>query len=90
MNKKTAAIIKKEARKIAEVYIHVYATPGAKREKVEREGDSFTIAVKEPAEKNLANKRIREIIASELDIPTNKAKLLRGHRAQKKMFVISR
>ncbi len=90
MKKKQLEEIHKEARATAQVYIHVYAMPGAKKEKVVRKGDSFTIAVREPAERNLANKRIRDIVASELDIPPGKARLTKGHRSSKKMFVISR
>ncbi len=83
-----------EAEKIGETrmvsYVFVHVQTDAKREVVERTGDTFTIAVKEPAEHNFANKRIREIVASELDVPTARARLVKGHRSQRKMFQITR
>lgn len=73
-----------------EEFFYVLATPDAKREKVTRDGNTFVVSVKEPAERNLANKRIRDIVASELDVPPARARLLKGHRSQKKLFSISR
>ncbi len=77
-----------ETKSISYVFVHVQTD--AKRESVSRVGDVFTVAVKEPAEHNFANKRVREIIASELDVPTARARLVKGHRSQRKMFQITR
>jgi len=47
------------------MYIKVKVTPGTKKEKIEKKKEnSFVISVREPAERNLANTRVREIIAS--------------------------
>jgi uncharacterized protein YggU (UPF0235/DUF167 family) len=71
------------------MYIRVHATPGARKERVMRERDTvFYIAVKEPAERNLANKRIREILASELDVSLSSVKLLTGHQSSSKMYSV--
>lgn len=45
------------------MYIHVKVHPGSKKEHLEKlKEDHFEIWVKEPAERNLANKRVLEIV----------------------------
>lgn len=71
------------------MYIRVHAIPNAKKEKVIREDEStYTIAVKEPASQNFANKRIREILAHEMGISLAQITLLTGHRSSSKMYSI--
>ena len=71
------------------MYIHVRATPGAKRESfIETDNKNFSIAVKEPAERNLANTRIREVLADHFRVPVTKVKIITGHRSQQKMVDI--
>ena len=71
------------------MYIRVHVTPGAKKERVTKTADAeFHIMVREPAERNMANKRIREIIAQESGISVTKVQILTGHRSQVKMMVV--
>lgn len=71
------------------MYIKVHAVPGAKKEKVTRISDErYDIAVREPAERNLANERIREILAREFTITTGLVRLISGHRSPHKIFSI--
>lgn len=71
------------------MYIKVKAVPGAKEEYVERvSDDTFRIYVKEPPERNLANGRIREIVARELGVSTGKARMISGHRSLSKIFSV--
>ena len=71
------------------MYIRVHALPNAKKERVLRASDTeFTIAVREPAERNLANARIREVLAMELGLPLGKVRILTGHHSPSKLFVI--
>lgn len=71
------------------MYLKVHAVPDARKESVTEEKDgTLVIAVKEPAEQNRANKRIREIIAARLKLPTEKVRILTGHRSRSKMFSI--
>jgi uncharacterized protein YggU (UPF0235/DUF167 family) len=73
------------------MYIRVHAHPGARKERVVRESEStFLISVKEPAERNMANGRIREILAEELGIPVTQIRLLTGHRSSSKMYSVER
>ncbi len=71
------------------MYIRVHAVPGARKERVTREGEGvYTIAVKEPAERNMANTRIREILAAEHGVSAKEVKILTGHRSPSKVFVV--
>lgn len=71
------------------MFIKVFVTPGAKREKVEKKGDTFTISVREPAQGNRANLRVREIIASQLKKPLGSVRILTGHRSRVKMISVT-
>lgn len=65
------------------------ATPQARKEKIEQlDSSSWSIAVKEPALCNLANTRIRQLLAEWYDIPMGKVRLVSGHRSPKKIFDI--
>jgi uncharacterized protein YggU (UPF0235/DUF167 family) len=71
------------------MYIRVRVTAGARKERVVREdADTFYITVKEPAERNLANGRIKEILASELKVPPRSVRLLTGHHSSSKLYVV--
>lgn len=69
--------------------VKVFVTPSAKRESVEEKGDTLAIAVKEPAERNLANTRMREIVAERLSVPVGKVRILTGHRGRSKIVSIN-
>lgn len=71
------------------MYVHVRATPGAKKEHVTKvDVAEYQIMVREPAERNLANRRIIEILASEFNTKPAHVKMLTGHRSSSKMFSI--
>jgi len=71
------------------MFIKVFVTPGAKKEKVEEEGETLLISVKEPATQNLANTRVRELIALRLGAPLGRVRILTGHRSRAKMISVS-
>ena len=71
------------------MYIKVFVTPDAKREKVEEKGEALMISVKEPAVGNRANTRVREIIAERAGKPIAKVRILTGHRSRAKMISIN-
>ena len=71
------------------MYIKVFITPSAKREKVEEKGETLVIAVREPASNNRANNRVREIIAMRVGKSVGKVRILTGHRSRAKMISIS-
>ena len=71
------------------MYIKVHVVAGAKRETVERRtNDIFDVSVREPAERNLANRRVLEIIAIELKIPVGKARIVSGHHSSHKILSV--
>ncbi len=71
-------------------YVKVKVMPGAKREKVERVDETtFSIAVKEPAKQNLANERVKVVLARELKVVPGKLRLVAGFRSPNKIFSIS-
>ena len=71
------------------MFIKVFVTPGAKREKVEEKDDTLAISVREPATGNRANDRVRELIALRLGQPFQKVRILTGHRSRAKMISVS-
>ena len=71
------------------MYIKVFVTPDAKREKVEERAEMLAISVREPARGNRANDRVREIIAERLGKPFGKVRILTGHRSRAKMISIN-
>jgi len=75
--------------RIKAMYLKVFVTPGAKKEKVEKKGKTLAIAVKEPATGNRANTRVREIIAERFKKPVGKVWILTGHRSRSKMVSVS-
>lgn len=67
--------------------IRVKVKPGARREKFEdRGGGVFAIAVKEPAERNAANTRVRELLASHFRVRVGNVRMMSGARSGNKTF----
>lgn len=71
------------------MYVLVYATPGAKKERVlEKEPGVLDIAIKEKALQNQANGRIREILRDRYGVSLGKVNIISGHRSPKKIISI--
>lgn len=71
------------------MYVHVRVIPGAKKEKITKKSDTeFEMLIREPAERNLANQRIRELLAQEFSVEIGSVRMLTGHRSQSKMYTI--
>jgi uncharacterized protein YggU (UPF0235/DUF167 family) len=72
------------------MYLKVTVAADSKKEKVEfiKEGQ-YKISVKEPAENNLANKRVLEIIKSLPEAEDKVVRLVSGHQKPAKKFEIS-
>ena len=71
------------------MYVKVRVIAGAKKEAFEEMSkDHFKIAVREPAERNLANGRIIELVATHFCIPKNKVRIVSGHRSPSKILAI--
>lgn len=69
--------------------IKVKVTPGASKELI-REVDENTLEVfvREPAQRNMANKRVREVVAAHYGAPAASARIETGHRSRNKVISI--
>lgn len=70
-------------------YIKVTVTAAAKKESITKLGDdSYAISVKEKAERNQANKRVRELIADIFQVPLGAVTIVTGHKRPNKIVFI--
>jgi uncharacterized protein len=71
------------------MYIKVKVTAGAKKEKFEQKSEElFEISVKEKAKQNMANERIRELLARHFGIIKGNVRIISGHRSPSKIISI--
>lgn len=72
------------------MYIKVKVRAGAKREVITKKSkDSYIISIKEPAERNLANKRVCQIIASLFNVSIKNVRIINGHQSPSKLLSIN-
>lgn len=71
------------------LYVRVVVKADAKRESITRRGDRFAVSVKEEAEKNQANLRVRELFAREYGVRTSAVRIVSGHRIPSKLLSIT-
>jgi uncharacterized protein YggU (UPF0235/DUF167 family) len=71
------------------MYIKVRVIAGAKREAFKStKKNYFDISVKEPAQRNLANTRVRELIAGHFKVSLGKVRIVNGHHSPSKLLVV--
>ena len=71
------------------MYIHVKVSAGAKKEVFEEEKPGyFNVVVKEKAERNMANERVRELVALHFGLPVGKVRIISGHHHGKKILSV--
>ncbi|MDD2274523.1 MAG: DUF167 family protein [Candidatus Pacebacteria bacterium] len=69
--------------------IKVKASTLSKEDKVVKKNeDSFEVFVKAEAQRNMANKRIIELLAEYFDLPQHKVKIIKGFKESNKIFDI--
>lgn len=72
------------------MYIKVKVLAGSKKESIKKKNkDTYMIAVKEKAERNLANKRICEIMAQEFKVSIKNVRIISGHQSPSKILSIN-
>jgi uncharacterized protein YggU (UPF0235/DUF167 family) len=70
------------------MYVRIDVTPDAKKERIERVSDThYKIAVREPAERNLANGRVIDIVR-QLHPEARYVRLVSGHRSPRKIISV--
>lgn len=71
------------------IKISVKVKTRAKEERVERSGEnSFSVWVKEPAEKGRANKAVAQALARHFKVPRENARIVAGQRSRQKVVEI--
>lgn len=71
------------------MYIKVHVVAGAKKELMARRGnDSYDISVREPAERNMANRRVLELITRDMGVPLGSARIVSGHHSPSKILSV--
>jgi len=71
------------------MFIHVKVQADAKKESLKQKSeDHFELSVREPAERNLANTRVIEVIALHLKIPKSHIRIINGHHSPSKLLSI--
>ena len=71
------------------MYIKAIVTAGAKKENfVVVSPDNFKISTKEKAEKNMANKKVIELLSSYFNISKSKIRIINGHHHPHKLLVV--
>ena len=70
------------------MYLKVFVTPSAKNESIEERGGALAVSVKEPAEGNRANTRVRELVAAHLGKRVADVRVISGHHTRGKMLSV--
>lgn len=72
------------------MYVKVKVQAGAKKEIITKKPkDTYLISVKPPAERNLANKRVCELMASYLGVSIRNVRIISGHQNPNKILSIN-
>lgn len=67
------------------MYVSVVVQAGARRESVRKLTDTaYEIVVREPAQRNLANRRVQQLLSLQIGCSAHEVRLIAGHRSSKK------
>lgn len=70
------------------MFLKVFVTPAVRREKVEEKELMLCISVREPAARNRANIRVRELVAERFGVSITSVRIYSGHRSRSKILSI--
>lgn len=68
------------------MYLKVFVVADAKRESIVKRDKALEITVREPAQQNRANTRVREIVAERFGVPLSQVRIISGHHTGAKML----
>lgn len=72
------------------MYIRVKIAPNSKKESIIKKSDNiFEISVKEKAERNMANDKVRELVASYCKVSIDSVRIINGHHSPTKLISIN-
>lgn len=71
------------------VLIHIKIFPDSKEDTVETKSDnSYIVRVREKAERNAANIKMKELLSKHFNVDLGKVKIITGHHAPSKIIEI--
>jgi uncharacterized protein YggU (UPF0235/DUF167 family) len=71
------------------MYIKVIVAAKSKKEIFSQKGEnSFVARVKEPAERNLANRRVIDLVAGHYAVHSGKVRIINGHHHPSKLLSV--
>ena len=71
------------------MYVKVRVVAGSKKEELIKMGtDNFRVFIRERAERNLANRRVAELIAMHYKIQVRRVRIISGHTSPPKILSI--
>lgn len=71
------------------MYVRVRVTPDTKKERVTKLSETeFDIMVREPAQQNRANERVRMLVARECGVSLTAVRIVAGHRSRTKVMSV--
>ena len=69
--------------------VRIKAFPGAHKERIIATGEhTYDMYVREPAQHNMANIRVRQLVAQVCGVPVERVRMQSGARSRSKTFVI--
>jgi uncharacterized protein YggU (UPF0235/DUF167 family) len=73
------------------MYVKVRVTAGAKVELLKKKTeDSFVLSVREEAKQNMANRRVKTLLARHFEVPQNKVRIISGHHSPSKILSVEK
>tara|TARA_B100000745_G_C20082463_1_gene369835 strand:+ start:404 stop:622 length:219 start_codon:yes stop_codon:yes gene_type:complete len=72
------------------MYIKVRVYPGVRKEVIKKLGENrYEMHVKEKAERNMVNEKLRAILADEYSVDKKTVRLVSGHHSPSKIFSVN-
>ena len=71
------------------MYIKAKVAAGAKKESIIKvSADTVKVAVREPRERNMANRRVMELVAEHFGVSAGRVRLISGHHSSSKILSV--
>lgn len=72
------------------MYVKIRVQAGSKKEEIKKKNkDTYIVSVREKAERNMANKRVCEIMAQIFKISIKNVRIISGHQSPSKILSIT-
>lgn len=73
------------------MYIHIKVQVGMKKERwFKKSEDHFEVDVRQKAERNMANNKVRDLTAEHFNVAINKVRIVNGHHSPSKLLFIEK